>query len=53
MPSYRNFVGLESTDFVEVSSCRMPPADAGPDAALTAQDRRELLQWFVCGSPDN
>jgi hypothetical protein len=51
--SYGAFVRLETTDFVQVSDCIMPPADAGPDAALSLQDRTELLQWFVCGSPDN
>jgi hypothetical protein len=38
----------------QVNGCLMPPADAGPDAALTATDRTELWQWFLfCGSPNN
>jgi hypothetical protein len=53
LTSYSHFVRLETTDFVQVSDCLMPPADAGPDAALTLGDRTELLQWFVCGSPNN
>ncbi len=53
LTTFRNFVRLETTDFVQVSDCLMPPADAGPDAAMTLRDRMELLQWFVCGSPDN
>jgi|GEM_PF-801388 hypothetical protein len=53
MASYANFLRLETTDFVQVAGCIMPPPDAGPDAALSLQDRTELLQWFVCGSPDN
>jgi hypothetical protein len=53
LTTYENFVGLETTNFVQISSCVMPPADAGPDAALTLQDRTEILEWFVCGSPDN
>jgi hypothetical protein len=53
LTTYASFVRLETTDFVQVSDCLMPPPDAGPDAALTLQDRTELLQWFVCGSPDN
>lgn len=51
--SYSDFVRLETTDFVQVADCIMPPADAGPDAALSLSDRTELLQWFVCGSPNN
>ena len=53
MVSYSEFVRLETTDFVQVSDCIMPPADAGPDAALSLQDRTELLQWFVCRAPNN
>jgi hypothetical protein len=53
LTNYSHFVRLETTDFVQVSDCLMPPADAGPDAALTFRDRTELLQWFVCGSPNN
>jgi hypothetical protein len=53
LTTYVNFVRLETTDFVQINGCVMPPADAGPDAALTFQDRTELLQWFVCGSPNN
>lgn len=53
LSTYSNFVRLETTDFVQVSDCLMPPADAGPDAALSLRDRTELLQWFVCGSPQN
>ncbi len=37
----------------QVLGCVMPPADAGPDAALGATERMELLTWLVCGSPDN
>jgi hypothetical protein len=53
LTSYANFVRLETTDFVQVEACLMPPADAGPDAAMSFADRTEMLQWFVCGSPDN
>jgi hypothetical protein len=53
LTTYANVVRLETTNFVQINGCVMPPADAGPDAALSLQDRTELLQWFVCGSPDN
>jgi hypothetical protein len=53
LTNYSLFVRLETTDFVQVSNCLMPPPDAGPDATLTLGDRTELLQWFVCGSPNN
>jgi hypothetical protein len=44
---------LSSTMFLQINSCLMPPADAGADAALSFDDRKEILQWLVCGSPDN
>jgi hypothetical protein len=53
LTTYANLIRLETTDFVQVDGCVMPPADAGPDASLSFQDRTEFLQWFVCGSPDN
>jgi hypothetical protein len=53
LTTYRNLLRLETTDVVQVNACLMPPADAGPDAAMTLSDRRELLQWFVCGTPNN
>jgi len=53
LTTYANVVRLETTNFVQINGCVMPPADAGPDASLSLQDRTELLQWFVCGSPDN
>jgi hypothetical protein len=53
LTTYKNFRRLETTNFVQVNACLMPPADAGPDAALSLDERTELLQWFVCGSPNN
>ena len=44
---------LSTTMFLQINSCLMPPADAGADAALSFDDRKELLQWLVCGAPDN
>ena len=34
----------------QVYMCRMPPACAD---ALTASERQKLLQWLVCGGPNN
>jgi hypothetical protein len=53
LSTYKNLTRLETTALVQVNECLMPPADAGPDVAMTAAERTELLQWFVCGSPNN
>lgn len=42
---------LETTTFQQLNGCLMPPIDAGPDAALSFDDRKEILQWLVCGAP--
>ncbi len=34
----------------QVYGCLMPPADA---AALSPADTQILLEWLVCGAPDN
>jgi len=34
----------------QVYNCRMPPEDGVP---LTADELDTLLQWLVCGAPDN
>jgi hypothetical protein len=51
--TYTNFSRWESTAFVQVGSCLMPPSDAGPDGDLSIDERTELLQWFVCGAQNN
>jgi hypothetical protein len=51
--TYARLTRLETTVISQVSGCFMPPADAGPDAFMTLADRTELLQWFVCDSPNN
>lgn len=38
------------TVLTRIYSCVMPPEGA---PALTPEERRVLLQWFVCGAPDN
>jgi hypothetical protein len=52
LTTYANIEKIESTVLSQVYACSMPPPDAGPDVALTSQDRDMLLQWLVCGSPD-
>jgi len=51
--TYSDVQLLETTSFVQINGCVMPPAEAGADAALTLQERTEILEWFICGSPDN
>jgi uncharacterized membrane protein len=34
----------------QVYRCAMPPSDGTP---LTSTERSELLQWLVCGAPNN
>ena len=34
----------------QVHGCRMPPADGPP---LTAEGRKILQSWLVCGAPNN
>lgn len=38
------------TLLTRVYTCAMPPDGA---AALAPEERRALLQWFVCGAPEN
>ena len=53
LTTYKNLTKLETTSLVQVADCLMPPSDAGADAMLSPSDRTQLLQWFVCGSPNN
>ncbi|MEO7111475.1 MAG: hypothetical protein ABI183_13635 [Polyangiaceae bacterium] len=53
LTNYKNLTKLETTSLIQVADCLMPPSDAGADAMLSPDDRTELLQWFVCGSPNN
>ncbi len=38
------------TVLTRIYACAMPPEGAAP---LTAEERQVLLEWFVCGAPDN
>lgn len=53
LSTYKNLTRIETTAFVQINGCLMPPADAGPDAAMSHAERTEFLQWFVCGAPNN
>ena len=35
----------------QLAACKMPTADSG--FVLTAQQRQDLLTWYVCGAPNN
>ncbi len=38
----------------DVEQCAMPPADAGVgDGTLSDQERGTILNWLVCGAPNN
>jgi uncharacterized membrane protein len=47
---YDQVFSRRQTVLTRVYSCVMPPEGA---ASLTVQERRTLLQWFVCGAPEN
>jgi hypothetical protein len=53
LTTYKNVARLETTELIELNSCAMPPADAGPDAMLSAAEREEILQWLICDYPNN
>lgn len=47
---YEDVYGARQTVLTRVYGCVMPPDGAAP---LTPEERRALLQWLVCGAPDN
>lgn len=47
---YDDVYSMRQTLLTRVYACVMPPDDA---PALTLDERRTLLQWFVCGAPEN
>ena len=53
LTTYANVARLEITELIQIYACQMPPADAGADAMLSSDERQEMMQWFVCGYPDN
>ncbi len=47
---YTGIYSLKDAVFNQVSVCNMPPSDQAP---LGAADRATLLNWLVCGAPNN
>ncbi|MBS2032748.1 MAG: hypothetical protein JST54_33050 [Deltaproteobacteria bacterium] len=47
--SYPQLFALRSDALDQVYNCRMPEAPQ----SLTDAERQTLLDWFVCGAPDN
>jgi hypothetical protein len=47
---YEDVYAPRQTVLSRIYGCVMPPEGA---PALTSDERRVLLQWFVCGAPDN
>jgi len=50
LDSYTRVFGLRTNVLSQVYGCRMPPSGATP---LEPEERQALLEWLVCGSPDN
>jgi uncharacterized membrane protein len=48
--SYAEIFAERRGMLTQVYACRMPPSEA---PALSSAERHALLQWFVCGAPDN
>ena len=46
--SYSSASAQQSSIKSKVGDCSMPP-----DSALSAQDRMTVLDWIVCGAPNN
>ena len=47
---YEDVYSVRQTVLTRIYGCVMPPDGAAP---LTSDERRALLQWLVCGAPDN
>lgn len=48
--SYADIFARKRGMLTQIYSCRMPPAAS---VQLTSDERSALLQWLVCGAPDN
>lgn len=44
---------IESLVSNDVSQCAMPPSGAPSSTNVSAADRATILQWLVCGGPNN
>jgi hypothetical protein len=49
--TYMQVYGARTTMLNRVLRCIMPPACAMPQPS--SSERHDLLQWLVCGAPDN
>jgi hypothetical protein len=49
--TYQKVAGNQEAMLLQLSSCAMPPADAG--VLLPSADRQTLLAWLVCNAPNN
>jgi hypothetical protein len=47
---YGDIYPVRQTVLTRLYTCAMPPEGA---PSLTPDERRALLQWFVCGAPEN
>ena len=47
---YANAFASRGPVLNQVHACKMPPHDAPP---LAAEGRKVLLEWLVCGAPNN
>lgn len=47
---YDDVYSERQTVLTRIYACVMPPAAA---PALTPDERRTVLSWFVCGAPEN
>lgn len=50
LSTYGDIFRQRSAVLNQVYSCNMPPSDAG---ALTADERKAMLEWLVCRAPEN
>ena len=48
--TYANVYANRGSMLNQAYSCIMPPSSGPP---LTADERTQLLTWFVCGAPNN
>ncbi|HEY2513574.1 MAG TPA: hypothetical protein VGI39_22050 [Polyangiaceae bacterium] len=53
LTTYANINNRESTVLTDVHQCTMPPTGAPPSTNVTSADRELILQWLVCGAPNN
>jgi hypothetical protein len=50
LTDYANAFANRGPALNQIHACRMPPRDAPP---LGAAGRKVLLEWLVCGAPNN